>query len=62
MKKILKLRKSNTQFYTVFVRTFVITFIFGSGTIILGPVPTFRQVQVPQGKRSVPTVPVPQHC
>ncbi len=32
MEKIFKLRKSNTQFYTVTVRTFVMPCYYGSGS------------------------------
>ncbi len=35
--KIDKLRKSNSQFYTVSVRTFVIPFYYGSGLSISDP-------------------------
>jgi hypothetical protein len=54
--KNVKGRKSNTQFYTVSVRTFVVPFYYGSGTgINYGSVPLRQKV-------TASTVPVPQHC
>jgi hypothetical protein len=61
MKKILNEGNQIHNFYTVcFVRTFVIPFYYGSGTVInhgSGSGSTRQKVTVP----TIP-VPVPQHC
>jgi hypothetical protein len=55
-----------TILYCVFVRTFVITFYYGSGTVInYGSGSNFLTSSGSGSTRQkveVPTVPVPQHC
>ncbi len=50
--KIFKMKEIKYKILSwVFVKTFLIPFSFGSGTVIKVPVPTFCQVPVPQGKK-----------